>query len=36
MGKAMVKEGNPKGVVIVEIESIYTTSPGPEAGSQLD
>ena len=35
-GKEMVKEGNPKGVVIVDIESIYITSPGPNAGNKVD
>ncbi len=35
-GNAMVKEGNPKGVIIVDVESIYITSPGPEAGNKVD
>ena len=33
--KELVKEGNPKGVVIVDIASIYQTSPGPEAGNEV-
>jgi uncharacterized protein len=34
-GKAMVQKRDPKGVVIVDIESIYTTAPGPEAGNKV-
>ncbi len=34
--KALVRDGSPKGVVIVNIESIYTTSPGPEAGQKVE
>jgi hypothetical protein len=32
----MVKDGNPKGVVIVDVESIYITSPGPDAGKKVE
>lgn len=35
-GKEMVKDGNPKGVVIVDVESIYITSPGPDAGKKVE
>lgn len=38
-GVALVKkekpEGSPKGVVVVEIDSVYSTSPGPGAGDKL-
>ena len=38
-GKKMVLEGNPKlnpkGVVILRVDSIFSTSPGPEAGKKL-
>lgn len=34
-GRAMVKNRTPKGVVLVEVTEIYSTSPGPEAGSRL-
>lgn len=34
-GQAMVKNRTPKGVVLVEVTDIYSTSPGPEAGSRL-
>ena len=35
-GKEMVKQGSPKGIVIVDIESIFITSPGPEAGNKVE
>jgi len=34
-GKAMVKNREPKGVVVVDITSIYTTTSGPEAGNKV-
>ncbi|OPX34844.1 MAG: hypothetical protein B1H11_10065 [Desulfobacteraceae bacterium 4484_190.1] len=40
LGKEMVlknnPKGNPKGVVIIDIDSIYITSPGPEAGNKVE
>ncbi|GAG01742.1 unnamed protein product [marine sediment metagenome] len=39
-GKEMVLKANPKrnpkGVVIVNVDSIFSTSPGPEAGKKLE
>jgi predicted pyridoxine 5'-phosphate oxidase superfamily flavin-nucleotide-binding protein len=35
-GSSLVKDGTPKGVIVVNIEEIYLTSPGPEAGSRVD
>lgn len=39
-GRTMVLEANPKanpkGVVIVELETIYITTPGPDAGEKVD
>lgn len=29
-------KGCPKGVVIVDVDAIYTTSPGPQAGEKLE
>jgi uncharacterized protein len=34
-GKKMVQKRDPKGVIIVDIESIYTTTSGPEAGNKV-
>ncbi len=34
-GNSLVKDGTPKGVIVVNIEEIYVTSPGPEAGSRV-
>ncbi len=34
-GKAMVKNRVPKGVVIVDVESVYTTTAGTEAGNRV-
>lgn len=40
IGKKVVEAKEPKlqakGVVLVEVDSIYTTSPGPEAGKEMD
>jgi hypothetical protein len=30
------KPFNPKGVVVVEVDSIYLTTPGPQAGSKIE
>ena len=35
MGKSMVKDMIPKGVVVVDVDEIYSTSPGPEAGNRI-
>ena len=39
-GEKMVREKkpelNPKGVVIVDVDSIYITSPGPDAGKKAE
>lgn len=39
-GSAMVKAANPKanphGVVIVDLEEIYITTPGPQAGNKVE
>ncbi len=34
-GKKMVKDKTPKGVILVDVESVYSTSPGAVAGEQL-
>ena len=34
-GKELAKDRNPKGVVVVEVTSVYTTAPGPDAGKKL-
>ncbi len=36
MGAEMVKKSTPKGVVIIDIDSIYITSPGSEAGNKVE
>ncbi len=38
LGVEMVKDRpfNPKGVVVVEVDSIYLTTPGPQAGSKVE
>ncbi|RLB85305.1 MAG: hypothetical protein DRH24_02410 [Deltaproteobacteria bacterium] len=36
MVKKDVPEAKPKSVVIVDIDSIYITSPGPEAGNKVE
>jgi len=36
LGAEMVKKSTPKGVVIIDIESIYITSPGSEAGNKVE
>ncbi len=36
LGAEMVKKSTPKGVVIIDIDSIYITSPGSEAGNKVE
>ncbi|MDI6884798.1 MAG: pyridoxamine 5'-phosphate oxidase family protein [archaeon] len=36
MVKAMMPELNPKAAVIVKVDSIYVTSPGPDAGKIVE
>jgi predicted pyridoxine 5'-phosphate oxidase superfamily flavin-nucleotide-binding protein len=36
MVKAKISELSPKGVVLVDIDSVYITSPGPDAGNKLN
>lgn len=36
MVKKASSKANPKGVVIVELDSIYITSPGPQAGDKVE
>ena len=36
LGAEMVKKSVPKGVIIIDINSIYITSPGPEAGNKVE
>ena len=35
LGKELAKDSNPKGVVTVDILSVYSTSPGPDAGKKI-
>jgi len=35
LGKELAKDRNPKGVVTVEILSVYSTAPGPDAGKKI-
>ena len=35
LGKELAKDRKPKGVVTVEILSVYSTAPGPNAGKKL-
>ena len=35
MVKAILPELSPKGIVLVDIDSIYITSPGPDAGKKV-
>jgi len=34
-GKKMAPKHSPKGVVVVDVASVYLTSPGPEAGNRI-
>jgi len=40
VGKKVVQakepEATPKGIVLVDVDSIYITSPGPDAGKKID
>ncbi len=36
LGAEMVKKSVPKGVIIIDIDSIYITSPGSEAGNKVE
>ncbi len=33
--KKKVRNREPKGVIVVDVDSVYSTSPGPQAGSRL-
>ena len=35
IGNGLVKDSTPKGVVVVNIEEVYSTTPGPEAGNKV-
>ncbi len=34
-GKVLAKDRSPKGIVMVDVTSVYTTAPGPDAGKKL-
>jgi len=34
-GKALAKTRDPKGVVVISVDSVYTTAPGPAAGKKI-
>ena len=36
LGVEMVKKRAPKGVIIIDINSIYITTPGPDAGNKVE
>jgi len=35
LGNELAKDRNPKGVVTVDILSVYSTAPGPDAGKKI-
>ena len=34
--QAKEPEATPKGIILVDVDSIYITSPGPDAGKKID